>query len=677
MARTKKSTKSKDMFDPYVEADVPDIMPFPDLARVATTKGDETCVPKLNKYQRSWILDVGIRDIDLPSLGGPTSSTKVYDQVKEAAFAAKAFQHQVQPQDKEEEGRLPALATAWKQKEREKLRKRKPAAIPDSDDSSDEEDEDEAAREGLLRGYKKSGWRVAIQRVISNKRTAETNKLKANKKNSKATDTVDPKAEATAMVKLLGLASYTGRDKFAEDRHDEIHEFSKTLSGDSNAGGKFRKAEALLWDKEDKAVWEAAAALDEDVDWTERQKLVPSGFKHMVNKLHTSGKFRPFLATMLMAWLSDDGKVHFEAEAIPSDIRVHTSFEKQYAQVVQASINGMYTWAEKPLKDYAASREGSAKAPQPVFPLTTDTIDDVSHRALVQTVTTYLEDSYEATFGSRDIPWGLVATTPDEYYDAATLAAKFPAGLSAMGLADLTRAEWDSLALALASVAGVGSSGFFRKAARAASPPPRSPTPQRRASPPPHHLTPQRRASPPARAASPPPRSPTPQRRASPPPHHLTPQRRASPPVEPPAPDRRASLPAEPPTPPVNQDHASPSVNPATPQRPGSPPASPPPADPLTPPRPTPPPPPPPIHQRPESEPPSEGEALRKEKAKATAGKVKPSNSWEYVEKSPVKAPQKKAKRLTPRDTLKIRGLKIHILSYRTSVPRRKWCGYW
>ncbi|KAJ7170412.1 hypothetical protein C8R43DRAFT_944927 [Mycena crocata] len=189
MAR-KKSDKSKDMFEPYVEADVPDIMLFPELACVVTTKGDETCLDLGCR-------DVGIRGIDLPRLGGTAASTKVYDQVKEEAFTAKAFQHQVQPQDKEKEGRL--LATAWKQKEREKLR-------------NDEEDEDDAIREGLLCGYKKAGCRVVIQRVISNKRTAETNKLKASKKNSNTADTVHPKVEATAMVKLLGLASYSGRD---------------------------------------------------------------------------------------------------------------------------------------------------------------------------------------------------------------------------------------------------------------------------------------------------------------------------------------------------------------------------------------------------------------------------------------------------------------------------------
>lgn len=37
----------------------------------------------------------------------------------------------------------------------------------------------------------------------------------------------------------------------------------------------------------------------------------------MVYHLHASRKFRPFIATMLMAWLDDDGKVHFEWQVIP------------------------------------------------------------------------------------------------------------------------------------------------------------------------------------------------------------------------------------------------------------------------------------------------------------------------------------------------------------------------
>lgn len=32
----------------------------------------------------------------------------------------------------------------------------------------------------------------------------------------------------------------------------------------------------------------------------------------MVDTLHTSGKFRPFVATMLMAWVNDKGQLHFE-----------------------------------------------------------------------------------------------------------------------------------------------------------------------------------------------------------------------------------------------------------------------------------------------------------------------------------------------------------------------------
>lgn len=70
------------------------------------------------------------------------------------------------------------------------------------------------------------------------------------------------------MSKLLGLAHRTGRDKFREDEHDRIEEFSWTLTDDSNPGGKFMKAEALLWAEEDPAVWEAMVTA-EKVDWKE------------------------------------------------------------------------------------------------------------------------------------------------------------------------------------------------------------------------------------------------------------------------------------------------------------------------------------------------------------------------------------------------------------------------
>lgn len=82
-------------------------------------------------------------------------------------------------------------------------------------------------------------------------------------------DVSTPIAPATALSKLMGLAAYTGRDKFRDERHDEINEFATTVSG-ANAGGRFRKAEAILWAKEDQASWEAgAAACEENIDWEE------------------------------------------------------------------------------------------------------------------------------------------------------------------------------------------------------------------------------------------------------------------------------------------------------------------------------------------------------------------------------------------------------------------------
>ena len=71
------------------------------------------------------------------------------------------------------------------------------------------------------------------------------------------------------LQKLLGLSEYTGRDKFRADRHDAIEAFSKTLTA-KNPGGQFRRAEALLWEEEDHALWNTAAAaegVNENVDW--------------------------------------------------------------------------------------------------------------------------------------------------------------------------------------------------------------------------------------------------------------------------------------------------------------------------------------------------------------------------------------------------------------------------
>ncbi|KAJ6569872.1 hypothetical protein DFH09DRAFT_430323 [Mycena vulgaris] len=302
---------------------------------------------------------------------------------------------------------------------------------------------------------RRGGVRRAIQKVISNKRSADNVKNKVKK-----TDTAPSKpAPSTAVTKLLGLAALTGHDKFREDCHDKIQRFSQTLPGDINAGGKFAKAEAILWAKEDKASWDAMVE-DEEVDWEERQKQVASGFKHMFQKLHTSGKFRPFMATMLMGWLDTNGNVQLEwAEAVPEGIHARQSFEKQYPQLAQDNFNAMYAWAERPLKEYVAVGD-SANGLPPVFPLGLDALDDVSANVLAQTVTSFLMASYQAAFGSREIPWPAIANTPDNFYDAANFPELV---LSSNRLAGLKGPQWYTLAASFAAGAGEGSAGFFRK----------------------------------------------------------------------------------------------------------------------------------------------------------------------------------------------------------------------
>ncbi|KAJ7848104.1 hypothetical protein B0H13DRAFT_1906931 [Mycena leptocephala] len=433
MPPTKKEAKPKEMFKPYDRAAVPDIMPFPELAGVATTKGEETAVPKLNQHQRSWIHDVALRGIDLASLSTKAAAAACYNKIKTDAFDEKAFQHVAQDGDHIEEGRLPALITAWK---RENAKKNKKSVENDIDAT----EEDEGARVGLLRGYTKAGWRLAIQKVLSNKRTAENSKRKAKGDTGESVSDVP----ALALAKLFGLGAYTGRDKFREDRHDEINKYSKSLPGAINAGGKFRKAEALLWAKEDQASWNAAAATDEDVDWKERQTLVAGGFKHMVTTLNASGKFRPFVATMVMGWLDERGKVELEwAEAVSEGVRPRQPFTTQYKQLADDCLDAMYTWAEKPLKDYVAARDHPLQT-APIFPLTAEALNDISPNALAHMVSSFLVDSYQAAFGTREIPWEAIASAPSEYYDTGNFDVVF----ASSGLAGLKG----------------GTSGFFRKA---------------------------------------------------------------------------------------------------------------------------------------------------------------------------------------------------------------------
>ncbi|KAJ7450919.1 hypothetical protein B0H11DRAFT_1927954 [Mycena galericulata] len=483
MAKGKNSGKPKENFKHYDAATVPDIMPLPQLARVVTTLGQEIAVPKLNEHQRSWIHDVGIRGVDLPNLDS-IASKALYAKVKIDAFDAKAFQHQAQPKDHDEEAQISAFITAWKKDHAAKQNNNR-AAEQEADD--DDEEEDEGSRTGLVRGYTKAGWRMAIQKVISNKRTAEGNKRKKIMKDAKTTDAKDAKdaqddseesvPQALALSKLLGLVADTGRDKFREDRHDEIHEYSKTLPATINAGGRFRKAEAELWAKQDQAAWEAVAASNEDVDWAERQKLVARGFEHLVDTLHASHRFRPFVATMLVAWLDERGRVQLEwAEAVPKDISVPQTFQKTHATLVEDNLNCMVKWAEKPLRDYMATLEDSAKGAVPVFPLTVDALEEVTPKELAEIVVSFLAESYEAAFGTREIPWATIANEPGAYYDTTKFLLRFTSD----GLAQLSRNQRLDLATALASDAGRGSSGFFRKELHPPPPPPsppRSPSP--------------------------------------------------------------------------------------------------------------------------------------------------------------------------------------------------------
>ncbi|KAJ7076148.1 hypothetical protein B0H15DRAFT_955824 [Mycena belliarum] len=522
--------RTKEMFKPYDEARVPDIMPFPSLARVATSKGEEAAVPALNEHQRSWILDVGIRHLDLASLSGGKAAGAVYDRVKNDAFEAKAFKHQVQPGDKAEEASLGALIAAWKLK----YKKDTLETAADDGDGSDGE-VDDGGREGLLRGYSKAGWRFAIQKVISNKRSADIRKRKEVGAVAAGPRTIKtPAAEAPALSKLLGIAAYTGRDKFRDDRHDAIYELAQTLPGE-NAGGKFRKAEGILWKAEDQASWEEAVTAEKDVDWAERQRLIPKSFKHMVETLHDSRKFRPFVATMMMAWLDEDGNLKCEwAEGVPDDICVGQRFKALNTQLVSTMADAMHAWSAKPLKEYLASRAGPKETPHPVFPVTADEADELAPKALLSMVTRFLEESYGAAFGAGEMPWPAIASKPDEYYDTA----HFPQGFASTGIAALSKGDLYSLANTLARVAGAGTEGFFRKTASPFSrpsspPPPQSPPPSRPSSPPPPPQSPPPRSRP---SSPPPPQSPPPSRPSSPPPP-------GSPPPPPPLPQSRSPSP--------------------------------------------------------------------------------------------------------------------------------------
>ncbi|KAJ7618180.1 hypothetical protein DFH06DRAFT_1483410 [Mycena polygramma] len=468
MARSSTEPKKPKMFQLYVEKLVPEVMPFPDLAFVTTTRAQEIAVPTLNSYQRSWIHDVALQGVDLVNMDRKAAS-QFYADVKLDAFGAKAFQHKEQPQDRVEEAKLTELVAAWKRKHPGKK-----GATASAGDDGDDEDEDEGSRVGILRGYSRAAWGKAIQKVLSNKRTADKNKLKHTEvkpKHKEDTSDGDSISASSAFAKIFNITSLTGRDKFGLDRHDDIHEYSKTLPGSANAGGKFRKAEAILWAQEDQASWDAAAADEKDVDWAERQKLVGGSFKHMVDTLHASRKFRPFVALMLMGFIGEDGRIHFQwDEGVPDDIGIDEKFEDEHPKLVKEMVDRMHEWAVKPLTAFSATRTNAAIPLPPVFPLSAEAIDETAPKVLAQTVASFLQSSYQSVFGSEDIPWAAIARDPAEYFDIEHFEIRF----TETGFSELTRADWDKLATALVAGAGPGTAGFFRKPI---SPPPRPETP--------------------------------------------------------------------------------------------------------------------------------------------------------------------------------------------------------
>ncbi|KAJ7739012.1 hypothetical protein B0H16DRAFT_1759458 [Mycena metata] len=446
---TKKESK-KEIYR-YDAAAVPDIMPFPALALLATTKGEEIPVPDLNDYQQSWIHDVALRDVNF-EVERPTraESTKFYDKVKMDAFEAKAFQHAVQPGDAAEEASLSKAIAKWKRDNVKKNKKTKNAN--DANDAGGAEGAgaaDDAAGPNEEEDEGKAGLAVADKtRAAANKVTAATAPA--------------PIAPTTVLAKLMGLATYTARNKFRDERHAEIHEYSLTLAG-ANAGGNFRKAEALMWAKEDQAFWaDVVAAEEEDVDWEACQGLIVGGFQHLIDTLSANPKFRPFVANISMGWLNEKNQLKLEwVETVPSGVKVRQRFEDQYKELTRSCLNAMYAWAEKPLQDYVATRDSSAAPAAPVFPHTAEALNDVSPNAVGQSIHAFLTKSY-AAFGNGAIPWAAITSAPSEYFDTE----KFDVSFDSTGLESF-QGKWHALGEILASGAGEGTLGFFRKVSAA------------------------------------------------------------------------------------------------------------------------------------------------------------------------------------------------------------------
>ncbi|KAJ7164222.1 hypothetical protein C8R46DRAFT_1036141 [Mycena filopes] len=437
--------KAKQMYSPYDASLIPDRMPLPEVSGSATSKGQEIPLPKLNEGQRSYLHDVLLRDVDFTAAGNKKKARKAfYTQLQNDALQAKPSQHVPHADDAAEEATIPALLAAWK--------KKNPKSVPEKTNADDDDDDSENEEDD-----------ATIQRLISNKRQYFSNKVKKSNTGVAVVPPADDQAAFNATtLKLTGLTSTTGRDSFRDAHRDDILALSKTLPG-SNAGGKFRRAETMLWEQEDHNDWETVAASTENVDWEERQALVPTAFKNVSAQLNGSGKFRTFITAIITGWADVDTKMQMDwqvvcfpslqTEAVPPTLNLPQSFERRYPHLVQQLLNAFYEWAAPALKASAT------KSDVPPFPFAVEQLDDISRSLLKETVESYLTSSYEIVFATTDIPWAAIADNPDEFYDTQRFAFTFPSS----GLANFDRAQWDELGAVLASGARGATPGFFRK----------------------------------------------------------------------------------------------------------------------------------------------------------------------------------------------------------------------
>ncbi|KAJ6479061.1 hypothetical protein C8R45DRAFT_933841 [Mycena sanguinolenta] len=433
------------MWKLYDESQVPDCMPIPRLRNVEHTRSETVPTPKFSDCQRSWAFDIGLRDVNLGQMSDAEFNT-LCSTLRKRMFKAKPFLHAAEEGD-----------TKKNQADDEGEGK--------ADASEEEEDGtapgvDTAKQADLLRGYSKAAWGITLDKLVRNKRhTAKVavKKLEESNKNGDNGGGVS----VNAVAQLLGLTQRTGHDKFSKERKDEIRALAETLPGSSNLGGKVRKAQSMLYAKEDGSEWDAAAMeVDENLDWNERQKIIILGLQQLVQGLHDSGQFRPFAIRMCMGWEAD---LFARMEAVPEGIVVPSAFQKDHPQLLQQFVNAMNKWLDKPLKEWvliigseSAIIRDQKNNDHPHLMLSAD-VDDMAISAIKQMILEFLQASFEHAFGKREIPWPDVQSKPAEFYNADRLGS-----VRLTSTHEFSPNDWYALAKALSSGAGPGTANLFR-----------------------------------------------------------------------------------------------------------------------------------------------------------------------------------------------------------------------